>query len=271
MTKVWILSDLHYELISERVRGDILRPNEVDLVIIAGDYHRVENAVDHARDNFPSLPLVMVCGNHEHYRSNLTIDEGVGYMREMAKIDRERNGFETHVLENESIQLNINSGNVRIIGATLWTDFKIFGDYASHSKVAAYYMNDYRMIRGSDTIRLTPQETALRHRDSRQFIKAELKKPFHGKTIVVTHHLPSMRSVAKRYKDDLLTPAFASAIDELLDMGAELWVHGHTHDSCDYVIGRTRVVCNPRGYSSFAGPTFGMENKAFDPNKVVEI
>jgi len=34
----------------------------------------------------------------------------------------------------------------------------------------------------------------------------------------------------------------------LADAGARLWLHGHTHSPRDYVIGTTRVVCNPRGY-----------------------
>ncbi len=42
-----------------------------------------------------------------------------------------------------------------------------------------------------------------------------------------------------------------------------LWVHGHTHDSCDYHVGATRVVCNPKGYE--------YENKAFDPELVVRV
>ena len=29
----------------------------------------------------------------------------------------------------------------------------------------------------------------------------------------------------------------------------KLWVHGHMHDTFDYMIGSTRVVCNPRGYA----------------------
>jgi hypothetical protein len=28
----------------------------------------------------------------------------------------------------------------------------------------------------------------------------------------------------------------------------KLWVHGHMHNPSDYMIGDTRVVCNPRGY-----------------------
>jgi hypothetical protein len=30
-----------------------------------------------------------------------------------------------------------------------------------------------------------------------------------------------------------------------------LWTHGHMHDPSDYMIGETRVVCNPRGYVGY--------------------
>jgi hypothetical protein len=68
-----------------------------------------------------------------------------------------------------------------------------------------------------------------------------------------------------------LAPAFCSDLSELVEgSGAALWVHGHTHASCDYVAGQTRVVCNPKGY----GPvkTGGeYENPEFDAGLIVEI
>jgi hypothetical protein len=64
-------------------------------------------------------------------------------------------------------------------------------------------------------------------------------------------------------------------------MGAErvqLWIHGHTHSSFDYVVAGTRVVCNPRGYARGLGsdpeqasPTLSFENPEFQPALVVEI
>jgi len=271
MAKIWIMSDMHYEFTSNSLPRDIHYQRDVDLVVIAGDYHRAPQAVQHARYSFPEHPLVMVAGNHEHYQSRMTINSGLDHMRAAAKADRDASGLETYVLENESVELNLKGEKVRVIGATLWTDFKVFKDFERHTSIAASCMYDYVVIRGSDDDVLTPHETALRHRETRAYIKAELQKPFDGKTIVVTHHLPSMRSVAKRYKTDSLTPAFASDCSDLLELGAELWVHGHTHDSCDYLYGSTRVVCNPRGYPERHGPAFGFENKKFDPAKIVEI
>ena len=84
--------------------------------------------------------------------------------------------------------------------------------------------------------------------------------------IVVTHHSPSFCSVPARFTRDPLSAAYSSHLDGLVERsGAALWVHGHTHDSFDYKIGGTRVICNPRGY-------FGRElNRNFNPQFVIEI
>jgi hypothetical protein len=69
-----------------------------------------------------------------------------------------------------------------------------------------------------------------------------------------------------RFKHDRLSAAYASHLDELVAAsGAGLWCHGHTHASCDYVIGTTRVLCNPRGYDDFA------LNPRFDAGLTAEI
>jgi hypothetical protein len=70
-------------------------------------------------------------------------------------------------------------------------------------------------------------------------------------------HCPSPRSVPDRFRDDPLTPAFSSDLEALiLRHQPDLWIHGHTHDSFDYTIGCTRVVCNPEGYSYEHNPDF---------------
>lgn len=47
----------------------------------------------------------------------------------------------------------------------------------------------------------------------------------------------------------------------------QLWIHGHTHDSFDYRLNGTRVLCNPRGYARDGVN----ENALFDPQLVVEV
>jgi Icc-related predicted phosphoesterase len=58
-----------------------------------------------------------------------------------------------------------------------------------------------------------------------------------------------LKSIASRYANDALNPAFASRLEGMIERyQPALWIHGHTHDPCDYKLFRTRVVCNPRGY-----------------------
>jgi predicted phosphodiesterase len=134
-------------------------------------------------------------------------------------------------------------------------------------------MNDYVYIQGDrpDGGPLGALETREWSIESRRYIESELRHPFDGKTVFVTHHLPSLRSVAKRLRNDPLTPAFASDCDDLLELGADLWVHGHTHDSMDYMAGETRVVCNPRGCPYRFGDLIDGDNERFKADLVVEI
>lgn len=86
--------------------------------------------------------------------------------------------------------------------------------------------------------------------------------------MVITHHAPSRHSIHPRFGDSLLNACFVSDAAHLL--GADrvsLWIHGHTHDSFDYRVNGTRVVCNPRGYAR-GGVN---ENPLFDPDFTVEV
>jgi predicted phosphodiesterase len=272
MVKIWVISDLHYEILGADVTEHLPRP-EADVLVIAGDYYRARLAVPRARLQFPGIPLVMIAGNHEHYRNQTSVSHDIATMREDSRFDREERGMVTHSLENETVELALAGEKVRFIGATLWTDFGVFGDWSTYISYAQRGMNDYVYIRGDrrDGGPLEALETRERSLESRRYIESELRKPFDGKTVVVTHHLPSLRSVAARFRNDPLTAAFASDCDDLLALGADLWVHGHTHDSADYVAGKARVVCNPRGYPARFGNLIDGENERFKADLVVEI
>jgi Icc-related predicted phosphoesterase len=86
--------------------------------------------------------------------------------------------------------------------------------------------------------------------------------------VVVTHHAPSRSSIHPRFAGSLLNACFVSDLEALADGDkVRLWVHGHTHDSFDYQLNGTRVVCNPRGYARDGVN----ENARFDPDFCVEI
>jgi hypothetical protein len=213
--------------------------------------------------SWPGRPAACdVAGNHEHYgslrRRGGHLGRTIGQLRAAAAATAGRVTF----LERETAVI----AGVRFIGCTLWTDYELFGNPAEDMAHAEAAMTDHETIAYRPRVRFTTNDARHEFMLAREFLKAELAQPFEGPTVVVTHHLPSLRSVPQRFKGDRLSAAYASHLDKLVAAsGAELWCHGHTHSSCDYVIGKTRVLCNPRGYLDVA------LNLRFDPGLTAAV
>jgi hypothetical protein len=114
-------------------------------------------------------------------------------------------------------------------------------------------MNDFRVIKkdNDNWTNLKPADTTIRHRQTLDYIRLIVDDNKDKKCVVVGHHSPSFLSAHAMYKDDtLMNGAYHSSLEEfIMDRPQiKLWTHGHTHYAFDYVIGETRVVCNPRGY-----------------------
>ena len=234
--KLHILSDLHNEF------GHYLpspTSAEADVIVLAGDIWKQDLGIYWARKTWPNQEIVYVAGNHEFYGRNRKD------VLSMMRIASEKTGV--HFLDNEEV----NIGGVRFLGATLWTDFKLFGE--SETKLCMgngqHCLNDFRIIYEGTKV-FSPMDSIKLHEQSIAFLKDAFAEDFDGQTVVVTHHLPSELSVADRFKKDYLSACFASHLDRLFG-NCELWIHGHTHDSFDYTSNGTRVVCNPRGYNRF--------------------
>jgi hypothetical protein len=171
-----------------------------------------------------------------------------------------------HVLDGEEIVL----GGVRFLGATLWTDFDLFGSGEKRSEATAAaqrMIRDFSVIRAGDAT-FTQEDSTLLCRRHAAWLDQALSKPHRGPTVVVTHHAPSPRSIHPRFADSILNACFVSELEHLL--GQErvgLWIHGHTHDSFDYSVNGTRVLCNPRGYARDGVN----ENASFDSGLTVEV
>lgn len=276
-----ILSDLHVEA------APFSPPHsDADLVVLAGDVHNGELAPRWARAAFPRDEIVMVAGNHEFY--------GDEYEQALARMRVAASETGVRLLENEATVV----GGVRVLGCTLWTDYRLFetpGRAPALPAQAAMDANrrllaDYRAIRVADGpgLRLfAPEDSAILHARSRLWLREELGRPWPGPTVVVTHHLPSWRSVHPDFAGWVTNAGFASELDELVAL-ADLWIHGHTHTTQDYRIGGTRVVCNPRGYPRPRAPQASadedapsstqpaeaqtvFENPGFAPGLVVEL
>jgi predicted phosphodiesterase len=249
--KIHILADLHLEY------GDYAPLKvDADVVVMAGDIHTKAMAIPWLLRAYPEIPVIYVAGNHEYYRNALP--KMTDTLRDAA---RDTN---IHFLENEEIVLN----GVRFLGCVLWTNFTLFGleQRESCMQAAELTMNDYALIRVSPKYgRLTARHTAVLHMQSCRWLQEQLSKPFPGRTVVVTHHAPSLKSLCDEYRDDQVSGAFAEDLESLiLAHPPDLWIHGHTHNCVDYPIGTCRVLSNQRGYADELV-------KGFKPDLVLEI
>ncbi len=279
--KIYVTSDIHLEFGDCDIRNE----DNVDVLILSGDIMVAQDMHDHpeekiraavmieglgrrqetaqrfrdflkrASDQFPHV--VYVAGNHEFYHGKWPI--GLQYLRdECARFPN------VYFMENDTRTID----DVTFIGCTLWTDMNRGDPLTLHA--IADMMNDYRIIRNSDHgyTKLRPAHTAAQHRRSVDYIRTVVEGKFDQKFVVVGHHAPTKASIKPRYtKDHLMNGAYSSDLSEfILDHPQiQLWTHGHTHDDFDYMVGTTRVVCNPRGYINY-------EQRATDwKPKLIEI
>ena len=204
---------------------------------------------------FPHVIYIM--GNHEHYHGDYadtitTLRDRLGYL------------YNLHILDKEMVQL----GGVSFIGGTLWTDMnKEDSITLLHMKGM---MNDFRCVQNSNkpgrrtTLKdgeeyeykalFTPEDAVVDHEQMIEYIRLMIEGKFDQKFVVVGHHSPSKASTHPRYADEeIMNGGYSSDLSEfILDHPQiKLWTHGHTHHKFDYMIGSTRIVCNPRGYINY--------------------
>ena len=249
-----ILSDLHLT-----VAGMVVPQVDCDVVILAGDVARPQQAMAWAMQF--TVPVIYVPGNHEYYGGSLS--GTLAKLRELAR------GTRVHVLERDELRL----GGVRFLGCTLWTDFRLMdteAERAASMATASQLIRDFSRVRLDDDrdALFTPERSREVFDESVAWLDKKFSEPFDGTTVVVTHHAPSKGSINPKYEGSPLNACFVSDIEpQLRRWNAPLWIHGHLHDSYDYMVGKTRVLCNPRGYFR---NEIG-ENARFDPNLVVSI
>jgi len=244
--KLHILSDLHTEF------GPVAVPRTAaDVVVLAGDTGIHKSGLRWASEHFSGCTVVYVAGNHEYYGE--TLPNRTHRLRDEARASG------VHLLENESLVL----GDTVLLGCTLWTDFALHGNVQAAALEAEWRVTDYRRVwfdSAGRYRRLRAHDTARLHAQSLAWLREEIARHEGKKIVVITHHAPSLCSIPEGLRKDLLSAAYASALDEFVaSSGVDLWVHGHVHGSADYRLGSTRVLCNPRGYPDERNPGFQPE------------
>lgn len=228
--KINYFSDIHLEF------GWLETPTtDADLVIAAGDISVGTDAVRWLERC--ARPVLYVAGNHEYYGGDL--------LETNAEIKQACDGTNVRFLEQSEFFYE----GVRFLGTTLWTDFGN-GDEQILAK-AATHMNDYHQIRFGERL-LKPADIFSQNKQAILWLEIKLAEQFDGKTVVITHHAPSVHSWNPPPVDSTYVATYCNRLETLIEKtGVSLWIHGHIHHSADYQLGSTRVVCNPRGYHGY--------------------
>ena len=281
--KIAVCSDVHLEF------GDLDLHNEenADVLILGGDIfvasdcknfnyvdeqikvatpnmlargERYYNFVKRCSERFPQVILIM--GNHEHYHGDFA--ESAGVIRTLVG-----EFSNVHFLDKEWRIIN----GVLFFGGTLWTDMN--NEDLTTMRDMAYCMNDYRGVNNSAKMvsyrapdanesngwklmkrpaQFKPEDSVADHYSFKRVLDEVLELHPNMPTVVVGHHAPSKSSTHPRYKDEfIMNGAYSTNLDNfILDRRQiKMWTHGHTHEDFDYMVGTTRVVCNPRGYDGY--------------------
>jgi predicted phosphodiesterase len=234
--RIQLASDLHLELIGRSWPQErlIAAAPDADVLVLAGDIDRGLRAVERFA-RWP-VPVLYVAGNHEFYDGQ--------WEQLRADLRRAAEGTAVRFLDNDAVTL----GGVRFLGSTLWTDYLLSGRPQAEGMAAAEaFLLDHRRILTRSSPFSAAQALA-EHRRSREWLARALAADSATPTVVVTHHGPHPASIHERFAGSPINGAFVSELAELVEQ-ADLWLHGHVHDSFDYRVGRCRVVSNPRGYA----------------------
>lgn len=258
--KITVVSDLHIDFADMTLPGG-------DVLILSGDICEAKSLKKSMYNpNYTALPgerldrradrfyrffeeecsqkyreTIYVMGNHEHYhfKYNKT------YQHLLENLPSN-----VTLLENQTYEID----DITFVGCTLWTDMNKYDPLTAWH--VGQTMSDYKYITNfykekSLYYRLTPEVTIADHKRSCDYIRHVVENDPTKRYVVVTHHAPTERSVAEVYKGDtLMNGAYFSELSDFIESHPqiELWTHGHMHDPSDYTVGKTRILCNPRGY-----------------------
>lgn len=216
-----------------------------DVVVLAGDICSRTPPGKQRRNRLLEsikVPVVYIPGNHEYYHGYDTRAAVYEQMvEEMSKYEH------VHFMDDSFCVIS----GVRFIGSTLWTEFELIPERMTRDQLYAALplaIADFSFMAGRDHHPVTGAEMAEWGSYSKTYINWLLREDPATPTVVVTHFMPSTKSIAKRFAGDTLNCYFCSPCEHLFRQPVKMWIHGHTHDACQYTLNDIPVICNPKGY-----------------------
>ncbi len=228
-------------------------PEQFPIAILAGDIAvwLFENQARGALSEFVRRygnRVVYIPGNHEYYQDKVSFTE--------ARIEAAAAEMGFHYLKPGK---TVTLAGQRFVGATLWYPQSFTGGIVPPRVPRdgrIYRFSDFRFIEGFEPW------VYQQHASFVDWCKVNLLES----DIVLTHHMPSIKSVNPKWSGEVTNCFFFTDLEGVIKAKQpKLWIHGHTHSPFDYQIGKTRVYCNPFGYPR------ENENPGFWSRVVVEV
>ena len=246
-------SDLHLEFRENKqfLNQHPLQP-KAEILILAGDIvpfiemDKHKDFFNYISDNFKLT--YWLPGNHEYYYSD--VSERSGFINERIRDN-------VFLVNNISIQQN----DVRLIFSTLWSKISPVNEWQIERS-----LSDFQVIKFNGHFFSVSNFNQL-HSDSLNFIEKELSQNNAGKTVVVSHHVPTFLNFPSQYKGSILNEAFVVELFPLIESSnINYWIYGHHHSNTpDFSIGNTVLLTNQMGYVR------NEENQDFRLDKIVTL
>src|SRR5260221_907547 len=229
---------------------DLSRVIGADLVVLAGDIGTIRprdnvSTVVYAEQvaDYLGCPVLIVPGNHEYYGGFFDDDRETLLATRAPRVVALDRGEAFYSHQGQSL---------RVLGATLWTDYALFGRPKVAMHDAALNINDHQLIRRRGANRFMPEDALAEHRLSRKWLLEKLEEPHAGPTLIVTHHVPHSAARHPAYGNNALSPAFCSDCDDVIaaasTSGTVAWIFGHHHWNQELEVGGVRLLSSQPGY-----------------------
>lgn len=264
-----IISDLHLEG-NPTYHLPIIKEEKNSILLLAGDICDLSRKLTKYNAFFEDIcdrfeKVIWLMGNHEYYGSSI-----------MIAIQKYRKHFEylknLHITSKDVFEYD----NCVIIAATLWTDLQKNDPLVK--LIVREKMNDYHYIRtgsiGEPYLKkLHPNDTLSIHTQHLNFIIENLIKYSDKRKVVLTHHAPCHLSIDDKFKGSDINGAYYTDLSDIIfKYSPDIWIHGHMHDSFEYNVYNTRIICNPKGYGLRLDDKNEIyQNKLFDPKLLLEF
>lgn len=233
------LSDLHFEWDNQIFDYNLVIDKKVaDIVILAGDIAGGVYALEFIKHLISlGYKVIYVLGNHEFYNKNV-----FQLISQWKEISKTLDNF--YFLNDESVVID----GVEFFGSTLWSSLGTKSEADEIDNQVKMHLKSSKDFLSICNFNIDTMKSMFH--DSWGKLQRIIDDSKSKTKVVVSHYAPSEKSIHEYYHGKKIENLmfYTELSNYIAYSNINLWIHGHVHNSFDYKIYNTRVICNPRGY-----------------------